>query len=154
MLLVATIVVCASASAQAGCDPSTKYEGPTLSDEKLAIRDGVFQKLCERSGGKLIDGNDGSFPTRRIQLVPTGKMLQHTFSRETIERPPRDPAVIVATVDTTGRVTWAAVLNSSGSKEVDAVAAATIRAMTFKPAVLDGQPVAVFITIPYRFRVA
>jgi TonB family protein len=138
----------------AQCELSETIDAGYLSPEKLAIRGAIFQELCKRSGGALVDGDNAQLKTR-IVFPGGGKPIRQEFQSnvplDEIFRQLKTRKVILAyIVEPTGKVSWVTVLESSGDKSVDAFAFARIRELNFRGAVtLDGQPVRLFRTTQY-----
>jgi len=60
--------------------------------------------------------------------------------------------IVKALVEINGHVMWVEILRSSGSNLLDNAALGAAKKATFSPAMLDGSPVRVWVSIPYNFR--
>jgi iron complex outermembrane receptor protein len=92
-------------------------------------------------------------------VLATGALAQSVTPPEVLESPPAEypvdattsaTVVTIVTVDATGHVTAAEVVESAG-KAFDDAALAAVRRWTFRPALRNGQPFAARIRIPFRF---
>lgn len=63
---------------------------------------------------------------------------------------PTGEVVVAAVVDTEGRVVWTGVERSAGSV-LDRAVTEAVRASSFTPALLDGEPVQARVTVPVSF---
>jgi TonB family protein len=145
---VALLLIAGQTCVAAPCDLSTTVQSPDLSAEKLAIRGAIYQELCRRSGGTLVDG-DAVQPKDTLVLT---KKPPAILRRDKDEKQPvqKRTAVLAYTVETTGKVSWVSVLESSGSKEFDSRLFNIVKSFAFDPPTLSGQSVRVFLTIAYR----
>ena len=143
LLLLIAIAVAPPALAQ--CEIPANQGTGGLSPEKLALRSAIYQEMCRRVGGELIDTLDLDvakrlvFPKRiRNDAAPTEALADAITKLKA-------PVVLVYITEPNGKTSWAAVLESSGNERVDAAAVAMAKATYFRdPATLDGKPVRLF----------
>ena len=144
---VAALWLGASASALADCKGAATLEGIALPPEKLALRKGAFEELCNKRGGDLVDGGDSALkarltaPTKAIWPAPsTGRGAPDAKKK-------KGPTVLVYIVEKSGEVSWLSILQSSGSNSLDEMAARTRAKVRYEQsAQLDGMPVPIFVT--------
>jgi hypothetical protein len=148
-IVLATVLCVASHIARADCEGSPTVKDLTLSTEKLALRKNTFGTLCRKRDGVLVDSEDQSLAGRltmpgEAKLPPPGSYGTPPVDRD-VEK--LKPPIIVYVIETDGTVSWLALLQSSGNKQLDNVAAAFHLKMKYPtPAMLDGKPVPIFMT--------
>jgi TonB family protein len=133
----------------AECIASTNVAATSLSSEKQAVRSAIYLELCRRSDGNLIDGDDVA--TRERLTFPKRRMRQTvTLGSDPIYKIQKAKASVVLAyvIETTGKVSWVSVLESSGDKEIDAAAFSLTKAIDLGDAITQGgEPVRVFRTV-------
>jgi hypothetical protein len=128
--------------------PSNPAES-SLSQEKQNLRDAIYLDLCTKAVGDLVNVQDRDLAGRLV--YPSKFPVMEAGPSESIAKEVmslKAPVVVVYILEPNGKVSWAAVLESSGLPRVDAVAVAVTKAMYYrKPVTLDGRPVRLFNTI-------
>jgi TonB family protein len=144
--ITAVLALTVASLAQAQCELSTSIDSRVLSPEKLAIRGAIYQELCKRGGGNLVDGEDLQLKDRMVYIRP--EIIRRVYPPDDLYRLMQKTKTILAyIVEPTGKVSWAAVLEPSGYKAVDATAFDIVRNAKPGVATLDGQPVRLFSTV-------
>ncbi len=144
--ITALLALACANLAWAQCEISPAVEASTTTPETLEIRNALFKKLCEDSGGSLLDGDD-KLVSARLVWPPGIRRENYTSSRPI----PNGSAVVAYIVRSNGVVKWASVLESSGHKDFKSFALTSYTSKKFGPAKLDGKPVDVFFTAPISF---
>jgi TonB family protein len=124
-----------------------------LSPEKLAISGEVFTSLCSKSAKGLVNGDDARLDGRLVwpirgrsaPLLALDHPLKMNAAGTVIGQ-----VVVAYILEADGQVSWDSVLESSGDKDLDAVALRFFRSITYKaPATLDGKPVRAYFTAAF-----
>jgi hypothetical protein len=146
-LAIAAVAALAFGSpAWSQCEISPTVDASTTTPQSLEIRNALFKKLCEDSGGLLIDGDDKLIRARLVW--PSGIRRYDSYSNRPI---PNGSAVVAYIVRANGVVKWAAVLESTGQKDYKSFALTSLQGKKLGPATLDGKPVEVFLTATSSF---
>jgi hypothetical protein len=147
----AFLAIAYASSASALCEVSSAVESKVVPPEKAALRNAIYQEMCKRVGGALVDGDDASLkdrlvvPRERPSPMISVDMAQGVEDIQRLISRSKKPVILVYIVETTGKVSWVAMLESSGEKQLDALGVAITKALEFKaPYTLDGMPARVF----------
>ena len=79
-----------------------------------------------------------------------GLLARVSVPRRDGRRRPTGEVVVAAVVDVEGRVVWTGIERSAGPT-LDRAVTEAVRASTFVPAILDGEPVQARVAIPFSF---
>ena len=146
-LLLAAIAAAPTAFPQCAL-PSNPAES-SLSKEKQDLRDAIYLDLCSKAGGDMVNVQDRDLAARLV--YPSKFPVMEASPSENIAKEVmslKAPVTVVYILEPNGKVSWAAILDSSGLQRVDAAAVAITKAMYYrKPVTLDGRPVRLFNTI-------
>jgi TonB family protein len=149
LLPLSCLVIAQAASAQ--CEIPKNLATANLPADKLAIRGAIYQKLCLQLGGSLIDAQD--LDVRDRLIFPPQKARSDVTTGEYVARrigQLKKPVGLVYILEPTGKVSWVAVLESSGDERIDAALVAIARAMEYQqPVTLDGRPIRLFGNIRF-----
>ena len=146
-LAIVALVLGGCTGALASCEGASVVADIPLSAERFALRKGAYEELCNKRGGDLVDGANVNLAGRlsapdKAKWPPPGNSGDGDAKKKT------GPTVMDYIVEKSGEVTWLSILQSSGSKSLDEMAARLYaRARFRKPAQLDGEPVPVFVTV-------
>ena len=101
----------------------------------------------------MFPGEDSSAdsPPDYINKNEMARFLEREYPVIPRDRSVGDTAIVLIYVDERGRVQEAQVLKSSGHQELDRAALRVARIARLKPAMHDGEAVAVWITLPISF---
>jgi TonB family protein len=153
VVLVVLIAVLPVVAGGGDCTVDTTRMKPKLSSHALELRNALFLKACENTGGAFIDSTD---PTLGKRLEPPrGLRLNNSASNYPVqERWMRHQGNVqlVFVIDTNGGVTDVTVIESSGHQLLDEVAVAMWSKARFDvSAKLDGQPIRslAYSTVPF-----
>ncbi|MBM4040042.1 MAG: energy transducer TonB [Planctomycetes bacterium] len=95
-----------------------------------------------------------SAPAVVLAAAPSPNNVPPAYPRAARRRGHEGLVVVSARVSPSGACVAAAILRSSGHRELDEAAAEAVRAWQFRPALRDGTPVEAELEIPIRFRLA
>jgi TonB family protein len=124
-----------------------------LSAEMLEISAALFRALCTKSGGSLVNGEDSGLGQRLVEPKMRSSGNSSVFGNGA-DRNASGMAVLAYVVEADGRVSWVAVLESTGNKDLDTAAARFTRSLVFKiPATLDGKAVRIYLMSKTKFTV-
>jgi TonB family protein len=123
---------------------------PLKPDVLIAASRAVFMKLCRQQDGALVYGDDA-------RLIPNLKQPEDLigpspFRPDQMSPGPGGRVFISYIVETDGHISWAAVLNSSGTSGFDDAAVKWMSSAHFKfPAYLNGTAVRAFSFTNFDF---
>lgn len=141
VLLMATLLVWASLSAQMVAEkPSVVQE--LLSDEdQVAIQDQQTRK------------QPPSDYVKYDQPPEVVKQVQPDYPNEALANKAEGTVWVNVWIDETGNVVEAKVMKTE-AEVFNQAAVAAAKQWTFKPAILNGKPVAVWVMVPFRFKLS
>lgn len=118
-----------------------------ITAENLERRKVLFESLCRERSDRLIDAAQPGFQGR-IRLPARAEQMQETIGpAAAVDGKGMGSTILVFVVEASGRLSWLAVLQSSGSARLDERALKYRAATRYRtPAKLDGAPVAIFVT--------
>ncbi len=112
--------------------------GPGESDESLVAR------------ARILYG--GSAPVVRSEELVIEHAVPILYPEDAVSRDIEGRLVLVALIDTTGRVTRVEVMSSTGQNQLDEAATAAVRQWRFRPYTREGRLREVNVVVPVRFR--
>ena len=144
-----------SSSVRADCEPPHAIHiSPKVSvtQAEIDVRYGVYLAACTKAGGDLIDAASATY-FDRIGVGARPKMSSvDTYPTDLRRRGISGVVAVAAVVETTGKVSEAMLIGTSGYKDFDNSALYQIRHYKYQqPFTLDGVPVRVFKTYVITF---
>jgi TonB family protein len=134
------------------CDVGESPSTSTLAPELLARSRAVFMKLCSETGGAIVNGGDARLKNSLTLPTKPNRSTANFYPHEELQNNHQGAVFIAIVVETDGRISWAAVLKSSGYKALDDAALRWASGTSFKsPGALDSKPVRVYMVMSLTF---
>ena len=153
--LLWALSTCMTAQAATPCKLTPRDQLRDVPNSAVEKRSRLFEQICLRDKGDLIDADDVRLGSRLIQAK--GRLPVNLFDHY----PPRaremgvqGTTIIAAVVEKNGSISLLTVLESSGNSKLDSaatlIARGTLKGRGYK---LDGVPVRAFLTAPVKFSI-